>query len=87
MNDFFPDPWQPHSGMPRNWDDAMSGIPYRSCLGLGMFEPPMMRFYSEAAVQMIQEEHRRHLERERIRAERLPEMVDDVAAQWNYGRI
>ena len=83
MNDFWPDPWQQQTGMPRSWDDFFPDhIPYSRVHRLGLFEPPMMRFYSEETVKMILEEHSRHLERERIRAKRLPEMVDDVAGQW-----
>jgi hypothetical protein len=87
FSDLYPDPFQSQSGMPPRWDDVVPGARYGDCLGLGLFEPSMMRFYSEGAVKMILEEHRRHLEWQRIRAERLPEMVDDVAAQWEPGRI
>jgi len=85
-SDFWPDPWQQQSGMPPGWDDIGFGglvSPAQS----GMFQDPLAparAFYGEAVLQSIMEGQQRQLEQQRIRAERLPEMVDDVAAQWAH---
>jgi hypothetical protein len=80
----YDDQWRsPYQGSQGTFDDWANGVlPGWEWLS----RDPLAHarnFYGEAVMQSLIEAQRQQNEQLRIRTQRLPDMVDDVAAQWH----